>query len=97
MISGFSFDYLGTNFNFTPDTVARTGADSPADCLAEFAQIADLAWYLGGSVDMANVTGANTFAACVGDCKADASCQYVTFDYDTSNCTKKTASGNATK
>jgi hypothetical protein len=41
MSTGFSFDYLGQNRAFTPNPLARLGADSPADCLAEFAQIAD--------------------------------------------------------
>lgn len=93
MTTGFSFDYLAQNQNFTPGAVARAGADSPADCLAEFAQIADAAWYMGGTVAMTNVTqsdGVTTFAGCVANCKADANCMYITFDYDASTCEKKT-------
>ena len=82
MATGFSFDYLAQNKNFTPAAVARTGAESPADCLAEFAQIADAAWQMGGSIVLPNVTGVTTFDACVADCKGDANCQYITFDYD---------------
>jgi len=40
----FSFDYMADNMVFIPDSVARIGADSPADCLAEFAQILDDTW-----------------------------------------------------
>jgi hypothetical protein len=32
-----------------------------------------------------------TFEACVQDCKADDSCQYITYRYRTSRCFKKTA------
>ena len=39
--NGFSFDVMGSNQQFVPYTVSRVGADSPADCLAEFAQIMD--------------------------------------------------------
>jgi hypothetical protein len=97
MVTGFSFDYLTTNYNFTPASVARASAGSPADCLAEFAQIVDTAWYLGGAVAMTNVTGATTFPACVTNCKADPNCQYITFDYETSACSKKTSSGTSAK
>jgi len=99
MTTGFSFDYLAVNQNFTPAAVARAGADSPADCLAEFAQIADAAWFLGGSVAMTNVTqasGVTTFDGCVADCKADGNCQYITFDYDAATCWKKAVTAPAT-
>lgn len=93
MATGFSFDYTGTNQPFTPASVARSGADSPADCLAEFAQIEDSAWYLGGAVALTNVTDVAVvdFDTCVAHCKGDAACQYVQFDYDTIDvpCTKK--------
>jgi len=97
MVTGFSFDYLGSNMNFTPAAVARSQADSPADCLAEFAQIADAAWQMGGdAASLVNVTAAssvNTFTGCVADCKADAACMYMTFDYDTNTCFKQVAAG----
>jgi hypothetical protein len=66
--------------------VARSRADSAADCLAEFAQIADAAWYMGGSAALDNITAsvsANTFGACVAACKGATDCQYVTYLYDT--------------
>lgn len=53
------------------------------------------AGFLGGSVSLTEVfaaAGANmTFDACVQDCKADSSCQYVTYRYQTTKCFKKVA------
>jgi hypothetical protein len=90
MSTGFSFDFQATNQAFTPASVARSLADSAADCLAEFAQIEDSAWYLGGNATLTTVSGANTFADCVAACTG--TCQYITFDYDAaagSKCFKK--------
>jgi len=99
MVTGFSFDYLGQNQNFTPAAVARSLADSPADCLAEFAQIADAAWQMGGDASLlTNVTaasGVNTFSGCVANCKDDDTCQYITFDYEASMCYKKSVIAGA--
>jgi hypothetical protein len=90
MSTGFSFDYMG-NKNFTPAAVARLGAESAADCLAEFAQMVDAAWYLNGAVALAKDTSATTFDLCVKSCKDDDSCQFITYDYDTNECFKKAA------
>lgn len=53
------------------------------------------AGFLGGSVSLTEVfaaAGANmTFDACVQDCKADSSCQYITYRYQTTKCFKKVA------
>jgi len=87
---GYFFDFQAVNQGFAPAVVARVSARSLADCLAEFAQVDDLAWFMGGSVAMAPVE-ANSFEACVEDCKADAACQYLTFDYKTRRCSKKVA------
>jgi hypothetical protein len=98
MSVGFSFDYLAVNQPFTPASVARTGAGSAADCLAEFAQIEDAAWFMGGSVALGNITASlsvNTFGACVDACQASPTCQYVTYDYNTQECFVKTV-GTAT-
>lgn len=93
--TGFSFDVFAKNQVYKPDIVARLGASSSADCLSEFGQIQDDAWFLGGSVALTEATaaaGSNmTFDACVQDCKADDSCQYITYRYRTSRCFKKTA------
>lgn len=82
MVTGFSFDYNGVNQNFTPAAVARQYADSPADCLAEFAQIADAAWQMGGLVTLTPVADVANFDACVTACKNNDNCQYITYDYD---------------
>lgn len=90
MTVGFSFDVSGDNDAFTPDPVAREGAESAADCLAEFAQIEDVAWYLGGTATMTTVSGANNFSACAAACTDD--CQYITFNYtadDGAKCAKR--------
>lgn len=76
--------------------MARTGAVSLGECLAEFAQIADIAWYMGGSVALTSVP-VDTFEACVRNCKADDGCQYITFDYNSNQCYKKTLSNTATR
>lgn len=80
--TGFSFDHLAVNQNFSTTVVARARASSPADCLLEFGQLADVAWFMGGAAALTRVTTAGTFAACVADCKADRACEYLTFDYN---------------
>jgi hypothetical protein len=82
---GYFFDFRGVNKPFAPETVSRPAAASLGDCLAEFAQIEDIAWILGGSAAM-SATGADTFEACVDGCKADERCMYLTFDYVKSLC-----------
>jgi hypothetical protein len=69
--------------------VSRLYADSPADCLNEFNQVVDAAWQMGGSAQMTAVAGVTTLDGCVAACNTDSSCQYITFDYDTSVCSKR--------
>lgn len=79
--TGFSFfDSSGDN-KFMPAVVSRVGAESSAECLAEFAQIGDGSWYMGGSVAMTSVANVTNFESCVETCRIDANCQYITFDY----------------
>jgi hypothetical protein len=69
--------------------VARPGAESEGDCLAEFGQLGETgAWYMGGAVSLTPVYTATTLEECVAACKsvADSSCQYLTFDYDAKTC-----------
>lgn len=88
MAKGFFFDYLALNHPYKPDVVARPGATTAGDCLAEWSQIVDAAWFLGnittlpkppvtysGSVD-------DKFLACLAQCKDEPLCQFFTFDYD---------------
>lgn len=87
MTVGFSFDFKSANQAFTPDSVAREGAESGADCLAEYAQIVDAAWWLPGAAGGfagAEVADVSNFTACVEACGAN--CQMVTFDYNTDKC-----------
>lgn len=86
MSVGFSFDYKSVNQAFTPNSVARLGAETGADCLAEFAQIVDAAWWLPGA-NASAVAGVSTFGDCVDACTGD--CQFVTFDYNDNTCYKK--------
>ena len=37
--AGYSFDWMMGNDMFAPRAVAKLGADSPGDCLAEFVQV----------------------------------------------------------
>lgn len=86
VITGYSFDYLANNLIFAPDLVARSGADTASHCLAEFAQIMDVAWFVGGNATMTMASDATSFAACVAKCKSNPACQYITYDYDASIC-----------
>jgi hypothetical protein len=86
MSVGFSFDYKGVNKLFKPNSVARIGASSGADCLAQFAQIEDLAWYLPATTPgIVTITeGITTFDDCAAACVGD--CQFFTFNYDATDC-----------
>jgi hypothetical protein len=92
---GYFFDYDGTKM-FKPAVVSRLGAESLGDCLAEFAQVGDTAWYMGGDVTMTPVLVSDgdidlQFLDCVSKCTAAAKCQYITFDYTTGTCSMKAA------
>lgn len=81
MTVGFSFDYKSTNQSFAPDALSREMAASAGDCLAEFAQIVDSAWYMGGSATL-TPDSATTLELCATACKGDADCQYFTYNYE---------------
>lgn len=85
--TGFSFQWKMQNDLFVAEAVAPIGADSAWDCVSEFAQLADSAWYLPTADNTAmNVTAnVSTFAACVALCTAP-DCEYVTYDYARSIC-----------
>lgn len=44
--TGFSFSWASSNDIYAPGTVAPIGADAPQDCLAEFGQLMDGAWWV---------------------------------------------------
>jgi hypothetical protein len=39
--TGYSYNWMSQNDPFAPRSVAKLGAASPADCLAEFVQVTD--------------------------------------------------------
>lgn len=85
--TGFSFSWQLNNDLFSAEAVSPLGADSPYDCVSEFSQIADGAWYLPTTGNSAmNVTAnVSTFAECVALC-VEPDCQYVTYDYLAKTC-----------
>jgi hypothetical protein len=69
--------------------LSKLGASSAADCLTEFSQLIDHAWYLPlkstkGTVVVNNVPN---FVECVKGCERDSECQFVTYNYVTKSCT----------
>jgi hypothetical protein len=97
--TGFSYDFNLTNANYTPAVVAALGAQSPADCLSEFAQINDGAWSISISTATTN-TAQPTFDACIQSCKSNSACEYATYDYYHQTCYLRiatTVSDNSTK
>jgi len=88
MTVGFTFFYGGSIRPFTPPIYARDWATSPAHCVAEFAQITDAAWVMGGSADMITQT-VTSFDGCVDACRVNPKCQYITFDYSNNECKLK--------
>lgn len=86
---GWGFDYRGAEQPFNPPIVARTGADSRSACFTEFLQFSDPAWFMGGNATLTAAPGASTLDACVASCRAQASCQYLMFDYAAATCALK--------
>lgn len=99
-LNAFSFFHRSSHSRFTPDVVSRVGAESSSNCLAEFAQIADAAWSMGGAIALNHVPDIRSFDDCVDSCKSSAGCQYVTYDYEATagdGCFRKLAGVNATR
>jgi hypothetical protein len=88
---GFFFNFGGRSQQYAPGVVTRAFADNTVDCVSEFNQFGDTAWEMGGTVSLEEVPQAKEFPGCVEACKADDSCQYITFDYSSSSCSKKVA------
>lgn len=78
-----------TNDVFASRTVARWGATSSLDCLSEFYQLVDGAWFLPLQSDAATRVTQNVqlFADCVALCPAGSDCQFVMYDYMAKTCT----------
>jgi hypothetical protein len=90
---GYSFDWQKSNDVFVPRIVSKTGATSSADCLSEFGQLIDGAFYLPLASDAATVVtpGIMAFADCVALCLPDSRCQLVTYNYVEKTCTVRNA------
>lgn len=87
---GFYFAWASLNHPYMPAVVAPPRADALGDCLAEFGQVGDMgAWYVGGAAPMVLGPDASTLEACAALCKANDDCEYVTFDYKTTDAAKK--------
>jgi hypothetical protein len=79
---------------YTPATVSPLGSSSQLGCLAEFSQLADGAWWLptqGDTNAPAVAPAVTSFADCVAQCTAAIKCQYVTYDYASSECRTRLA------
>jgi hypothetical protein len=72
----------------TPPLAAPAGAQLSLDCLAEFAQIVEDAWWLPTTDNSSTVItpGVSTFEECVAQCNASVACQYATYDYEADTC-----------
>lgn len=72
---------------FTPKTVSRIGAATPIECLSEYSQVADGAYFLplSSNEGVTTVTGVASFADCIAECDKRA-CQLVTYAYRTQEC-----------
>lgn len=82
----------GGNDLFIPQTISRPGASSPIDCLSQFSQLVDGAFYLplSSSDGTTLVRDVPTFAECVALCNTT-NCQYVTYAYVAKTCTVRVA------
>lgn len=86
VLTSYSYNWMTNNDVWSAPVVARIGADNAVDCLAEFTQHNDGAYYLPvldvpGNLLTPNVT---TFSDCVALCKEG--CSVVTYDYKTLEC-----------
>lgn len=90
---GFSFHWEMLNDVFVPRTVSRTGASATVDCLSEYSQLLDSAWWLPlSSTGSTTVTqDVATFADCVALCTPSSMCQFVTYDYVAKDCLVRNA------
>lgn len=87
---GFSFDWNMQNDLFVPRTISRIGASSSVDCLSEYTQLVDGAWYLplSSSFGVSTTPNVASFSACVDLCSTSG-CQLVTYDYREQTCTQR--------
>lgn len=82
---GFTFDFAQSTNNYAPGSVARPGATSVSDCLAEFTQVEDNVWSLPSNLT-ATPDAADSLEGCTAACAEDADCMFVTFNYASDSC-----------
>jgi hypothetical protein len=72
---------------YTSRTVSRAGAAAATECLSEYSQMTDGAFYipLSSDVGVTVTPSVTTFAECVNMCD-QADCQLVTYDYKLQEC-----------
>uniref|UniRef100_A0A383VUV6 Tyrosine-protein kinase ephrin type A/B receptor-like domain-containing protein n=1 Tax=Tetradesmus obliquus TaxID=3088 RepID=A0A383VUV6_TETOB len=88
----FSYDWQGVDDIFTPQTTSKPLSSSQADCVADFAQTVEGAFYLdlqyklGAGDELKLVPARENLQSCVQDCREEAKCAAATFDYETLKC-----------
>lgn len=84
----FSYDYQGVDDIFTPQITSKPYSDSQADCVADFSQTVEGAFYLDlqAGAGFTQVTGKENLQSCVQDCRESATCLAATFDYASLEC-----------
>jgi hypothetical protein len=84
----FSYDWQGVDDIFTPQTTSKPFSSSQADCVADFSQTVEGAFYLdlvpGFGFD--KQPGRENLQSCVEECRSDGNCTAATFDYATLDC-----------
>jgi hypothetical protein len=86
----FSYDWQGEDDIFTPQTTSKPFSSSQADCVADFSQTVEGAFFmdltLSDGLGMSKVAGRENLQSCVQTCREDAKCIAATFDYSSLEC-----------
>jgi hypothetical protein len=84
----FNYDYNGKDDIFTPETTSKPYSTSQADCVADFSQTVEGAFYLDlqAGEGYATVTASENLQSCVQNCRDSATCIAATFDYSSLEC-----------
>ncbi|WIA29465.1 hypothetical protein OEZ86_011966 [Tetradesmus obliquus] len=88
----FSYDWQGVDDIFKPQTTSKPLSSSQADCVADFSQTVEGAFYLdlqfalGASPELLLVGGRENLQSCVQECREEAKCAAATFDYESLKC-----------
>jgi hypothetical protein len=84
----FSYDYNGVDDIFTPEVTSKPFSTSQADCVADFSQTVEGAFYLDLTPGdgLVIVPARENLQSCVQDCRENAGCTAATFDYASLQC-----------